>query len=93
MFESKTDSLIPRSVSLRGVTYFANISAKTNLSKTILVLRTREIYRDNYFNPRNVVNKSAKDVLVKMCQLYYREIYSVVSELSQYIIIENFHVV
>ena len=48
------------------------------------MLRTREIYRDIYFNLRNIVNKSAKDVLVKMRQLYFREIYSVVSELSQY---------
>ena len=60
--------------------YFALI--KFSLFKPI-VLRIREIYRDIHFNLRNVVNKSAKDVLVKMRHLYFREIYSVVSELSQ----------
>ena len=61
--------------------YFA--LKKFSLFKPIVLLRIREIYRDIHFNLRNVVNKSAKDVLVKMRHLYFREIYSVVSELSQ----------
>ena len=38
-FSRRYSNLIPRSVSLRGVTYFVNISAKTNLSAFSLFYR------------------------------------------------------
>ena len=44
--------------------------------KKTKLLRTQEIYRDTYFNLRNIVHKSAKDVQLKMRQWFQRNIIS-----------------